>query len=194
MMRALAFAFAMSVSSSALAQAGPGEEIDLLPPPKPPSPAEAARARKLEEELRERRSLLQIHQGLGFALLGAMATTTVLGQLEYADKYGGGGDTGKWHASHQIASYATAGIFAGAGLVALLAPAPTARPGRVDTAVLHRIAMAIATAGMVAQIALGIASARSEGRLAQRDYAVAHQITGYATVAATATGFVVLAF
>ena len=67
-------------------------------------------------------------------------------------------------------------------------------PARLDTAMLHKIAMGVATAGMVTQIALGFVTASKEGTVAQRDYALAHQIIGFTTFAATATGFAVLTF
>ncbi len=61
--------------------------------------------------------------------------------------------------------------------------------------------MSIAALGYASQIVLGILAARSEGaqvgpaaRLRQRDYALAHQIVGYATFAAAAGGFLVLTF
>ena len=54
--------------------------------------------------------------------------------------------------------------------------------------------MAVATAGMAAEIVLGIFAASKEGRLSQRDFALAHQIIGYTTLAATTSGFLVLAF
>jgi hypothetical protein len=37
-------------------------------------------------------------------------------------------------------------------------------------------------------------TAGKEGRVAQRDFALAHQIVGYTTLAATAAGFLVLTF
>ena len=47
---------------------------------------------------------------------------------------------------------------------------------------------------MVAQIALGFVTAGKGGSVSQRDYALAHQIVGYTTFAATAVGFAVLTF
>ena len=123
-----------------------------------------------------------------------MGATTVLGQLDYSDKYGGGGDTGKWLLAHRVASYGTAGIFTAAGLLALFAPTPFERGTHLDTATLHKTCMAVATAGMIAQVALGIATAHSEGRLDQRDLALAHQLIGYTTLAATTAGFLMLTF
>lgn len=176
---------------AARAQPAP-DDFELLPPAKAEVPAEAAP--KLEEELHQRRTMLWIHQATGLTMLAAMGTTAVLGQLEYSDKYAGGGDTGQWHAPHQVAAYSTAVLFTGAGMLALLAPAPMERTGRIDTVTVHKIAMATATAGMIAQVVLGIAAARNDGAPSQRDFALAHQIIGYGTLAATATGFFALTF
>ena len=85
--------------------------------------------------------------------------------------------------------------------MAVLAPNPTEKPLRLDTATLHKVAMSIAALGYASQIVLGILAARSEGaqasaaaRLRQRDFALAHQIVGYGTFAAAASGFLVLTF
>ena len=47
---------------------------------------------------------------------------------------------------------------------------------------------------MATQIVLGIVTASKEGQASQRDFALAHQIVGYTTLAATLTGFTVLTF
>ena len=117
-----------------------------------------------------------------------------LGQINYLDKYGGGGDTGRWMTPHTIAALTATGVFAATGLLAILAPSPLEKPLRVDTATLHKIAMAVATAGMVTQIVLGPIIGSKEGQLSQRDFALAHQIVGYTTLIATYTGFLVLTF
>src|SRR5256885_42747 len=79
-------------------------------------------------------------------------------------------------------------------LLSVLAPNPFEKPLRLDTATLHKATMIVATAGMATQIVLGILTAGKEGTLAQRNFAVAHQIVGYTTLAATAAGFLVLTF
>jgi hypothetical protein len=183
--------FTLLIASTALAQKKP-DDFELLP--EAAKPVDREKAEKLQQELETRRTLLQLHQGTGLVLLGGMAATCVFGQLEYSDKYGGGGDTGKWHAAHQISAYGTAGLFATAGLLAVFAPSPLPRRPGIDTATLHKTFMAIATAGMVAQVVLGIVTAKSEGNIDQRDFALAHLFVGYATAAATATGFAVLTF
>ena len=54
--------------------------------------------------------------------------------------------------------------------------------------------MLVATAGMASEIVLGVVTSRSEGRISQRDFALAHQIIGYTTLAATTAGFLVFTF
>jgi hypothetical protein len=113
------------------------------------------------------------------------------------DKYGGGGDTGRFQTFHRITAYSSAAVFAATGLLAVFAPVPVDKPVRLDTATLHKVAMATAAAGMAAEIVLGIIAVRSEGpptSLSQRDFALAHQIVGYATLAAAVTGFTILTF
>ena len=94
--------------------------------------------------------------------------------------------------AHRVAGYGAAGIFAFTGLLALFAPSPIDQPVRLSTATVHKTCMAVATAGMVAQVVLGIVSAGKQGQLSQRDFALAHQLTGYATAAAVAGGFVAI--
>ena len=65
---------------------------------------------------------------------------------------------------------------------------------RLDTAMLHRIAMGVATAGLATQIVLGFVTAGKGGSLSQRDFALAHQFVGYSTFGASAVGFGVLLF
>jgi hypothetical protein len=170
------------------------DDFDLLPPEKPPDAAAEARQRDLSRSLALRRTLLRLHQFGGFVTLGAMTATTIVGQLNYDDKYGGGGDTGKYRSAHQVLAYGTAGIFAATGLLALFAPSPFEKQLRLDTATLHKASMLVATFGLVAQVVLGIVTSGSEGKISQRDLARAHQIVGYTTLAATATGFAVLTF
>jgi hypothetical protein len=172
----------------------PANDFELLPPEKPPDAAAAARQAELSRELARRRQLLRLHQLGGFATLATMTATVVVGQLNYNDKYGGGGDTGKYHTTHAVLAYSTAGIFAATGVLALLAPSPFEKPFRWDTATLHKTAMLVATTGLVAQVVLGIVTSGKEGSTSQRDFALAHQIVGYTTLAATWAGFTVLLF
>ncbi|MFL5309911.1 MAG: hypothetical protein ACJ79H_05590 [Myxococcales bacterium] len=170
------------------------QDFDLLAPQKAPDEATRARDRELMQQLGRRRTMLQLHQLGGYATMATLTAAVVLGQINYLDKYGGGGDTGRWITPHAIAAFTAAGVFTATGLLAILAPSPLEKPGRVDTVTLHKIAMAVATAGMIAQVVLGPLTASKEGQLSQRDFALAHQIVGYTTLVATYAGFLVLTF
>jgi len=169
----------------------PDDDFNLLAPEKKPDAAALAR---VQSEIGRRRTLLRLHQIGGYATLATMTATVVLGQLNYIDKYGGGGDVGTYHTPHLLTAYTAAGVFAATGILAVLAPNPFEKRLRLDTATLHKAAMIVATAGMATQVVLGILTAGKEGTVAQRDFALAHQIVGYTTLAATATGFLVLTF
>jgi hypothetical protein len=170
------------------------EDVDLLPAAAAPDAAEVARQQALERELQTRRTMLQLHQLGGMLTLATLGATVVFGELNYIDRYGGGGDTRRWYEWHRWFAFTSAAIFAGTGALALFAPSPLEKPMRLDTAMLHRIAMGVATAGMVTQIVLGFVTAGKGGSLSQRDFALAHQIVGFATFGATAVGFGVLTF
>ena len=172
----------------------PDQDFDLLAPQKAPDEATRQREMEVMHQLETRRTMLQLHQIGGYATLATVTAAVVLGQINYLDKYAGGGDTGKWVTPHAIAAFTAAGVFTATGLLAVLAPSPLEKPVRMDTATLHKIAMAVATAGFVAQVVLGPITASKEGQLSQRDFALAHQIIGYTTLAATYTGFLVLTF
>jgi hypothetical protein len=171
-----------------------GDDFNLLAPEKKPDAAALAAQARIQSEARSRRTLLRLHQIGGFATLATMTATVILGQLNYMDKYGGGGDYGTYSTPHSISAYTTAGVFTATGLLAVFAPNPFEKPLRFDTATMHKASMIVATAGMATQIILGIATAGKEGTLAQRDLALAHQIVGYTTLAATYTGYLVLTF
>jgi hypothetical protein len=174
-------------------QAAP-PDIELLPTPAAPDPAQAARQEELERELQTRRKMLQLHQLGGMLTLASLGATVIFGELNYIDKYGGGGDTGRWYEWHRWTAFTAAAIFAGTGALALFAPSPLDKPKRLDTVMLHRIAMGVATAGMVTQIVLGFVTASKGGSVSQRDFALAHQIVGFTTFGASAVGFGVLTF
>jgi predicted ferric reductase len=190
----LALALAISLAQAAPQQEPPPEDFELLPKEAAPDPAAVARQKELERKLALRRRMLQMHQLSGFFTLGGLALTAVLGQLNYMDKYGGGGDTGKYYEWHRWTAITTATIFAGTAALAVFAPSPLEKPVRLDTVTLHKIALFTASAGMAAQIVLGIVTASREGKISQRDFALAHQIVGYTTVVASFAGFTVLTF
>jgi len=168
----------------------PRDDFDLLPKEAPLSPAALERQR----ELAKRRTMLQFHQIGGYLTLAGLTATAVLGQLDYLDKYGGGGDVGTYRTWHRWTAAGTTAVFFGTAALAVFAPSPIEKQTRLDTATLHKIAMTVAAAGMVTQIVLGLVTASKEGQNSQRDFALAHQIVGYTTLAASYAGFAVLAF
>ncbi len=177
-------------ASEAKPDLSPPLDFDLLPP----EPVTAAADPRFEKEVRRRRKMLTLHQGLGIATWSALATTVVVGQLDFNDRFRGGGDTGKYHGTHKALAYGTSALFLGTGLLGLLAPEPYEKKARLDTATVHKASMALAAAGMATQIALGLLARGDAGKLRERDLASAHQVTGYATLGAMTAGALVLFF
>ena len=168
------------------------DDFDLLAPAPVLTAAQLAQAQELEKKLATRRTMLGLHQLAGFVNLAGVTAAVVFGQLNYTDKYGGGGDTEKWHTAHQITAYGSAAVFAATGLLALFAPSPIDQPLRLSTATVHKTCMAVATAAMVGEVVLGILTSRKQGSISQRDYALAHQIIGYTAAVSTAGGFIAI--
>jgi hypothetical protein len=171
------------------ATASPGElDFDLLGEAEAPADAPDSGKMKL------RRRMLTLHQGVGFGLLALQLGTTVVGQLNYRDKFATPANTEKWRLPHKVLAYAATGAFVLNGALALTAPAPVKRPLRLDRVMVHRIALFTAAAGMAAQVGLGIYTASREGYDDQRGLAKAHLYVGYGTLAAMLAGVGVLVF
>ncbi len=143
--------------------------------------------------LRLRRTMLNAHQALGFGVIALELSTTMLGQLNYSDRFGGP-STGKYRTPHAISAYATLGIFATDGLLALLAPKGAVEREGVDRVTFHKYAMFTAKAGMLAQGILGVVTHDREGYVNQKGVATAHLVIGYVTLAAVAAGVSALVF
>jgi cytochrome b561 len=167
---------------------GDDMSFDLLGEAKPPQEQVDVGA------LRLRRTMLQWHQGIGFVLLGLDVATTVVGQLNYNDKFGGP-NTNQYKATHQVLAYTTFGVFLIQGALALFAPNPIkAEHKGFDRVDLHKVSMAVATLGMLAQIGLGIYTVQREGYLNQEQMGTIHLAIGYVTLAAICTGVGALVF
>lgn len=147
-----------------------------------------------EKAGRVRRAMLTTHQALGFSTLAALAATLVVGQFNYQDKYVNGQFSGRFERAHLGLGIATSVMFATTGSLALFSPDPYPKKYRLDTAMIHRVAMAMATAGMVTQMVLGPIVDWRTGRLDQPRLALGHLITGYATFAFMATGTIAYFF
>lgn len=163
-------------------------DFDLLGPPPPTAPPAD------ESRLRLRRTLLNVHQGMGLGLFALQLGATVTGQLAYSDRFAGGPSTAKYQQAHALFAYSSLVAFGGTALVALLAPSQLEKPQGIDRTTIHQIAMFTAAAAMATQGVLGVVSRSREGYLNQERIATAHLIVSYLSLAATATGIGVFVF
>lgn len=175
-------------------------DFDLGDQPKQ-SPAEAAaqqkRVEELERKVKTRRGMLRAHQAIGFATLGVMAATLVVGQLNYVARYGGynnGNDYDRFQVPHWGLAATTSVLFTGLGILGVAAPNPYPKPIKLDSALVHKVTMILATAGMVTQLIMGPITTAYEGKLNQRDLAVGHLVVGYATWGFMAAGVLAYTF
>jgi hypothetical protein len=127
-------------------------------------------------------------------MAATLTATIVVGQLNLNDRYRGGGDTGRYKGWHTGLVIGSSTLFAGTGLLGLLAPTPFKKELRLDTITLHKIFMSLATAGMLSQVVLGLVTVNKEGQLSQVDLVTAHQVIGYATLGAVGAGMLMLTF
>ncbi|MCC6809464.1 MAG: hypothetical protein IT381_18695 [Deltaproteobacteria bacterium] len=169
-------------------------DFDLLGETKPLSAEEKLKNEEIAKASKTRRAVLQTHTALGFVLLGVLATNTLLGTLNYWDKFAGGGFTQRFELAHRISWITATAVFATQAGLALFAPDPFPKPGRWDTARVHRILMTSAAVGMGAQIVLGLITAFRYGNLDQRDLARAHLAIGYVTYGLAAAGAITWLF
>lgn len=212
-MRAIAVVVVAVVAAVAVAASASAQ---TPPPPKQPSPSgdmsfdffgngekkspldearEQARLAKLEQRVHLRRQMLKWHQALGFVTLAALAATDIIGQLNYQDKFvASGTDAGTFATAHEIMGIGTTTLFGITGILALAAPNPYPKPIKLDAALVHKVSMAIATACFVAQVVLGPISAVSDGKLYQRDLALAHVVIGYGAFAFMGAGVLAYVF
>lgn len=139
----------------------------------------------LAEQARKRRWMLKTHQTLGIATWLALVATTAVGQLSYDQLYGGGGGGTQWQTPHRALVISTSTLFAATATFALLAPTPYKKPLRLDTGLVHRIAVVGATLGMLTQGILGWVTARQAEAGNPHNLqtmARTHQIVGYTTL------------
>lgn len=170
----------------------PPPGLDLLIDEKAPLPA---RDPAFEAQVQQRRTLLSVHQAVGLATWGLMATTVVVGQHNYNDLYGkNAAYTQKYREPHVALAGATTASFAFTGILALAAPEPYPKRVRLDTATVHKVSMGLTTLGLVGQMALGYLTHNSPNFMDQRRLAQAHQALGYATLGTMTIGAVTLVF
>lgn len=185
--------------TTAAGQSGPEMSFDLFGSGEKKSPLDEAREQdriaRLEKKVHLRRQLLKWHQALGFVTLVALAATDVIGQLNYQDKFASTGtDAGTFATAHEFLGIGTTVAFGVTGILALAAPNPYPKPIKLDAALVHKLSMALATACFVTQVILGPISAVSDGKLYQRDLALAHVVVGYGAFAFMGAGVLAYVF
>jgi hypothetical protein len=164
------------------------------PPAVLPSRDQMKQLQALEHKVALRRRMLSAHQALGFTTLATLAATVIIGQLNYQDKYVNGGYTGRYEAAHLGLSAASTSLFFTTGALALFAPNPYPKPVRLDTALVHKIAMSLATGAMLTQVILGPLTVASAGKLDQPKLALGHLVTGWASFGLMAVGTLAYVF
>ncbi len=173
-------------------------DFDLLDDATHPSVAELAeKGAQTDKEVWLRRKMLNVHQALGLGLLASMVATTVVGELNLVDKYGEKGYTRRYYNLHTGLVITTSVLFTSVGTLGYFAPDPypkKLRFDRLDPSTVHKVSMAAATVGMLAQLALGIVAANLDGSLAQPNLVTAHQIVGFTTLGALTVGAVAWLF
>jgi hypothetical protein len=162
-------------------------DFELLEAPKPSLLAD-------EGAIRRRRTLLNLHQAAGLGLFAIALGNTVVGQLNYSDRFASGPSTGKYEQLHKITAYGTVVAFAATGALAIFAPTPLPKTPGFDRVSWHKLAVGAAAAGIAAEVVLGIYTASREGRLNQPDLAAVHLGIGYFTFAALSLGVGVIVF
>jgi hypothetical protein len=139
---------------------------------------------EVESKASTRRWMLKTHQTLGVATWLLLASTVIVGQLNYNQLYGGGGGSSKWQTPHRYLVVSTSIAFAGTGTFAIFAPNPYPKPLHFDTGLVHRMAVIGATLGMLAEGYLGWVATHeaNAGNPQSRTMARAHQAIGYTTL------------
>jgi hypothetical protein len=153
------------------------------------APSDAAQLSRLQAKVKLARRLMPWHRALGLMTLAMLAVSNILGSLDYYDKYDARGtDTGQFAGWHEGVSIGATATFAATGALALIAPNPYRQPLALDRTLVHKLAMALAAVGFVAQIVIGPITSASDGKLYQRDLAVTHLVVGWATLGFMSAG------
>lgn len=176
-------------------------DFDLFADQPKPDPAQAAaqaaKAAAVEKQIGVRRKMLIAHQAIGFTTLAVMAAAVAVGQVNYVARYGSlndGLDYDRYQSAHLGLTITSTALFTTLGILGVAAPNPYPKPLKADAALVHKVAMILATAGMVTQMILGPITASYEGKLEQRQLAVGHVVTGYATWGFMAAGVLAYVF
>lgn len=135
-----------------------------------------------ERELGLRRTLLTAHQLGGFATLGTMITTVVLGQMTL-----NGRDLGE---THETFAFTTVGLYGLTAALSLISPPPLIRRDNWSSVSTHKALAWVHFTGMVLTPILGQMVADG----GDDDVRRFHQVSAYTTTAAFAGAMLVITF
>src|SRR5437763_10474467 len=98
MMRIVAILLCLSAAPALAQQPEQPLDFELLPESKPTLKVD-------ESEVRLRRTLLTLHKGVGLGMFALSLANTVVGQLNYSDRFASGPSTGQYQLAQQTTSY-----------------------------------------------------------------------------------------
>lgn len=147
----------------------------------------------LPAAIRQRRTMLELHQLVGFGLVATEVGSIVTGQLNYNSLFGDSGSA-RFKRPHQVFTYATMGLALTSATLSVFAPVPIEKTGGFDQMTLHKIGMFTAFAGWAAQLGLGLYTASRSGHADHQTLAQAHLAVGYVTLAGTLVGLGTVVF
>jgi cytochrome b561 len=137
-------------------------------------------------ELQLRRQMLQVHQALGFVLLGVTTAQVVTGQLMYSNP-------GRYYEElrplHRALGYGSFVLYLGTGSLSLLAPPARRYQSGLYPIKVHRYLAYVHMPGMLLQPWLGRAMARARDPDTYRRLRTLHRWTGWITYGALVTAF-----
>ena len=138
--------------------------------------------------------MLTLHQGLGIGLAAGLVGTMITGQLNYNDKFWGGGNSGRYETLHEVFAFSTLSIAAVVAPLALFAPEPLEKEHGFDRLTLHKIGEFTAFACWAAELVMGLLTVDHEGLFDQRTLAQVHLAIGYTSLAGMLVGVGAIVF
>lgn len=152
-----------------------------------------------KSELAFRRTLLTLHQIGGFATLGLMIPTLVLGQRNIANWNNASDGTAPFDRqldrNHKSWAGITFAAYMATASFSILSPPPLIRRDEgTNTITIHKTLAWVHFTCMIATPILGMLASHARTTAAARDYRTAHQVTAYVTAAALTASMIVITF
>ena len=159
---------------------------------RPTTPAEKERIAKLERKVHLRRAAPQVAPGARLRHAGGAGRHRRHRHAQLLRQIHGQRHRHRplQRPAHEGLGIGTASLFGVTGILALAAPNPYPKPLKLDAALMHKLSMLMATACFAAQIIMGPIMAVSDGKLFQKDMALAHLVIGYGAFAFMGVGHV----